>query len=459
MSIEDIPLGNIPQWKNGFKINPDLGAVPGFNPLIDFLNNISSVVGSSTSNVLQLNANKKQAIEKAQSYIDKYSQGKNAVRDNLVSLVNDYASDFSSLGAKFIIPEPFYGGLSNARENSVKNLSATFQNVPFFLPDTWVSSFTLIANIGNDLVNGIKILIMLSTLLNGKTTATLDSISDIIHNPLLSPIADLIQNNEPLFSNGLFNDTETSFDDPIKGVIDTTGSLLFFSQETKGIISDLWDNSVFKDIETDIDLTDPTGNTTALGTILSTIKDNANKPLDLSNSGIENPFNTLVSRINQTNTDFTKTPYNTWFNLLTLGDLLPGIKDVASFVTKVAGEVSDISDFASNGITNGLNFVNQITDYGTGVISELSNKSTGIIDGLKQDLNLAAFDLFLVPPVQGGLEQLRYIHSEWMKSDIPNAPQYDPDTLSIMVTVVFGMPTDERIGLTNLAKIFNINLV
>ena len=46
--------------------------------------------------------------------------------------------------------------------------------------------------------NGIKILIMLSTLLNGKTTATLDSISDIIHNPLLSPIADLIQNIPPL---------------------------------------------------------------------------------------------------------------------------------------------------------------------------------------------------------------------------------------------------------------------
>jgi hypothetical protein len=454
----DINLGNIPQWQPGIKISPNLDSVPGFNPLMDFINDIKTTISSTGTAVVTANNQKKAAINKAKDFLDKYNQGKDAVTNTIIDTVANYAMDFSSLGAKFIIANPFYGGLPKAREEVVRTLSSSFKSAPLYSESTWVSSITFIANIGDDLINGIKLLMFLVNLLNGKNQASMDTVSDMIYNPLLSPIINLITEDVPLFNNSKYNDVVGPFGDPIKDAISTGASLLNFSQDSETIIKDLWDNSVFKNIENDI-TTDPTNTNTALGSILNTVKNNAGKPLDLSSAGIANPFNSLVSRLNTASIDFKTHPYETWFNLATLGDLFPGIGDVAAFAVKAAGEISSISDFGSNGLTNGLNFVDTVTDFGTGVVSDLTTHSASLLDGLKTDLNLLDFDLFLVPPVQGGLEQLRYIYSEWFKNNIPNAPQYNPNSLTLMINVVFGVPTNTNLGLTNLAKIFNINLV
>lgn len=390
----------------------------------------------------------------------------NSIKDDITTAIGNFTNDLSETGGKFIISYPFFGGMGTARRLAVDYLTSNQENFPNFSENSHTASLGIFCNMGKDLKNFMKFLIVFKFLFEGKSESMVQEIDNYLNNPILSPFLDLIE-NELISTKQSLVDTGLSFTDPINNVFDTGESLfkIIGSETLQDDLKSIWDNSIAKDIP--FNFLDPTNTDTALGSILNTIEQAKDK--DLFNFNPEkNPFTEMVKRavtpaVPNLFSGLASQPYDTWFNLLTLGDLFPGIKQSGEFATKLVNEVAGTLTYASNGLKNGLDFMKNITDQVAGAATDLVDAATNVTDKLKTEAKLLSFDLFYTPAMEGGTEQLRYVYEQSLRTgvnSIPNLPEYDSESVTVMILITFGGPSEVvKTGLTTVTKLFNIDMI
>lgn len=386
-----------------------------------------------------------------------------------IQKVNEFAGDLSNTGGKFIINKPFFGGLERARYIAVNNLTRSSNNFPNFSDEAYTSSINLVVNVGSDVVQLIKFLALIAPLFSGvfKDIETPGMIKTMIESPFFSPFIDLFT---PEMLEQQKKEVATSFSSLADPLLDlwNTGSKI--STTTASVATDMkniWDSTLAGKIPT-IDGINTTDTPNPIGELLAS----ANL---LKREGIDPVVNpedpwaffdnrTIFDRDVQADfrSDFEKfpsNPYDHWFNLLTLGDLFPGIGDVANFATNLLNQANSGAKFAADGIQNGLEFAKQVKNLAFGSATELMNNANALIPKLKEEMDLFDFNMFITPPMTGGTEQLRYVHEQWMKSGALNAPNYDPNSITVLVQVVFGGPKEAvQIGANTIASLTGIQI-
>ncbi len=134
-------------------------------------------------------------------------------------------------------------------------------------------------------------------------------------------------------------------------------------------------------------------------------------------------------------------PFGKWFDILSIGNLFgKGLTEFSSqTIAAVEALSSDLGLLADAGAV-GLSWVNNIA---ISVQKNVEKILTGVSKDLQSafyDLDLLKFDILYIPPNPGGLAQLRYANSEYIRLGVDNMPDYSDNTVFVPIIVTYSMP-------------------
>jgi hypothetical protein len=118
----------------------------------------------------------------------------------------------------------------------------------------------------------------------------------------------------------------------------------------------------------------------------------------------------------------------------TLGQVLGG--SIAQVTNNILDNIENLGQI-SNTITNG---VGSVFGWADAVQNEVFNKSdqalttsVNFLDTLTESLDLLKFSIFVIPKATGGLDRLRYLSNRWIDPQVPDTPDYPPNTLFLPI--------------------------
>lgn len=473
--MTDVGMGELPNWKHGINFSIDPSDVIGSdNPFANFITDLRNSMNRVKASVVTNSEARKAAMDAALVMYNKFNSTKQDLRDSIVGNVETFAQDIAQSGVKFYIAFPFLGGVNNARAITIESLSGRVDNFPNYSSNTYVSSISLLFNVGETLESVLGLFLKLMPIFGIKNDTYSNSLNDLYNNPFLSPILNVldIKDYQPEINE---LDGEYSVDQPGNdalgsalgylteeqtraglGILNTAAMLYNFPSTLQSQMSDYLASSIVGDIIEDIK--NPTNLQSPISELLNGIKNAKDITPQKVIKNFVNPLDNLTTNFNNQSKELQKNPYNNWFNLLTLGDLIPGITDLSKKVTGITAEVSDVLQFGADGIMNGATLINSGLDYVAEKAVDTSNATDDFLNKLKNQLKFLNADMFAVPPTLGGTEILRLMYSEWMKENQFDAPAYANNSMTLMLTVVLGAPDKSINALTQVGKLFNINL-
>lgn len=493
--MNNTPL-NKPTWllNKKWEINLD------DSPLSSFKTNLQGFFSEENKNFFNDSiAKRRSAFDKADMYYDQIKNEKNQIINQFKNQVSVFSNDLLATDAKYFIASPFRGNLNTARFKAMEYLTGKYPDYPQITNDGYSSSITIIAS-ANEYVNALNTLAAWLTIYLGKTDPSIEKFSEIFKTPLLSPLAGILSNNNS-FQNSLDNINDLSEN--------------FYQNAAKQLPTDLLDqfkdayknsnlSKIVKAVE-DIKDYSPSEIQIKLDETLNS-KTSVINDLDVKSGEIQKDYiyqvinyDTIIYDTKEyTNGQFFKgteetnyitlgkgkvvvtrgpdsiedlggnaldsiealrnlKPFNRWFTIASFADIFKGVSDIAKNANQLYNTVSGAADEIVNAIDKGTEIIDNIYSAEESDFLGMYNYLKNVINSIDTDFNALTFNVFAVPPTQGGLNQIRFAHNEWFKDTVSGSPDIDDNSVVMMLTFVFS-GTDLSLNQINkIAKMFNIN--
>lgn len=503
--MTDIPK-NKPSWLLNQSIRVDLDGTPE-NPstLKNIFTSLDEFFSPETSQVVVDSiAQRREVFDTAYNIYQNIKSVKNNVVNGVNTSVGNFVNDLSLNGAKMYVPYPFRGNLNTARNNAINYLSGG-DNSPSRNSATYIGGITVIISSSVFTQATVVLLAWLFTLF-GKDNQVMDVINKTINRPLLSPISGIIQSDPQIldFIENSFNQerdkwndlsgrladqleniyktniSESSIGKVINSIQNPSGvaqteieALIKAFREGKNIFNEIPDNIKSGEIVpgatymildyqvltyngqnyTDGDLFKGIQGISTYTTVGNGYVIKKSEPAPASELGLNS------QDLSQVIQDFN--PYNKWIDILTVGNLFGGLNNGINQAKQLLSDLGQVVEDADNVVINGTRILDNATSAVENSALNAINFGQTLVNTIKLDFNALTFNILAVPPVQGGLNQFKLVHSEWMQGDVPGSPQIEDDSIICMFTLTLSGNVD--LGMIELLNkvlgIFNIKML
>lgn len=131
-------------------------------------------------------------------------------------------------------------------------------------------------------------------------------------------------------------------------------------------------------------------------------------------------------------------PFDKWYNITTVGDLFgKPLHDATKFGTNLLKEVGMGFDSLGDLGVNALGWASRYTDLVGDGLTNVFARVNSILDSIPQEVNALNISLLYTGILDGGMDQIRFAHDQWIRPYIPNIPVINENTFMMVMCVVF----------------------
>ncbi len=440
-------IDNPPIWRTALSFDP----APKIQP--NLIDPIKSTLTQLDTAIQNQKTGKEGVLNRADLWIQGVKASTISIADTakpIQNIVGDFVLDSLSTGAKFLLIPPINGNMDSVKERVIETLSGNIPNFPNFSKDSTVGGAILVCTAGN-LVESIIKWTALSILLFGPTVVGMEAINQATQTPLLGPLADTAKKDASFLSNSLLQGEFA--DDAIAGL----------ATDDFNTIKDSWISSTFMQLATG--KTNPLS--VAFGAVGEAIGDEISN-VDRAFSNTEEADADLGQAIGDTISTivgagpsgdrlidkFEDNPYDTWYDVLSFGDLMGGVGGVVKGVQNVIGEAGALATQLPNGINLVQGKIKELGGQIATISTVLVNDLKAGIDTIPVVMDGIEFSALLIPPIAGGIEELRIRINEYMVANALNAPVLRDQDASMVLMIIFGVPGIAQGSLTTIYNQF-----
>ncbi len=285
--------------------------------------------------------------------------------------------------------------------------------------------------------DALKNIIQNSTYFFGNHKGTSDGVAQIFDTPLLSPIGGLIKNDS---ISSFLNIEDESF---VSALAKLPVEVM---EDAKKVVtdSDFLSNIITptSPLGTILKL-DPLGSEKSLDIFLNNQKESilSNVTQEIEASGVGKFISNGKELINSEKT--LENLAGKWINVDSFQDISSNISETNTAINGILTQLGNMTEGLSSSIMGVLNKMDNLDKQLDTITEEAFTTIDTGLEGLKAGISGLEFTMLLIPPMEGGIPQLKVVLANYLDPTTNGAPQLNNDVALFPVVILFTAPIQE----------------